>query len=551
MAISPAPVPSRVRGMRGFGRPAMVLVGIWALGLVGLGAVYVFANRVDETRRAQIVIADIRIQQETLLSIAASPALSGGAVTPEQAALQVAQAKLRYNRSVAALSRFGRSDAPARIRVASDRHFRFVDQIGALVARGRSIEAIRELGKSHQPGGAEAGLTAELDRADIEYGAVAANSRRLAAVGSLVAIVFLLVAFTIAFRYSIRARRRSHHDAMTDALTGLGNRRKLFAEMEPKLSGLSKNETMAVGIFDLDGFKAYNDTFGHPAGDALLARIGGRLAAAVGDRGEAYRIGGDEFVVTTTAADGERVLTAAQTALSEKGAGFAIGCSRGGAHIPAGVTLEEALHVADQRLYANKVSAPGRRGDKAKDVLLQVLEEQNEGLVTHLTQLAQLAAMTATRMQLTPQQVELTRIAAQLHDIGKAAIPDAILEKPGALDAEERSFVERHSAIGERIVSAAPTLEAIGQIVRAAHERPDGTGYPDGLQLDEIPISARIISVVDAFDAMANGRPYRESVPTAAALSELRRHAGTQFDAAVVEAFADAIAARDAVPRAA
>ena len=151
MAISPAPVPSRVRGMRGLGRPAMVLVGIWALGLVGLGAVYVFANRVDETRRAQIVIADIRIQQETLLSIAASPALSGGAVTPEQAALQVAQAKLRYNRSVAALSRFGRSDAPARIRVASDRHFRFVDQIGALVARGRSIEAIRELGKSHQP----------------------------------------------------------------------------------------------------------------------------------------------------------------------------------------------------------------------------------------------------------------------------------------------------------------------------------------------------------------------------------------------------------------
>ncbi len=177
-------------------------------------------------------------------------------------------------------------------------------------------------------------------------------------------------------------------------------------------------------------------------------------------------------------------------------------------------------------------------------MLLQVLAEQSETLVTHLGQVADLAASTAIGMHLAPDEVELTRLAAELHDVGKAAIPASILNKATSLGIEERSFIERHSAIGERIVASAPTLEAIGPIVRAAHERPDGTGYPDGLRLEEIPMSARIIAVVDAFDAMTNDRPYREAMPAAVALAELRRQAGTQFDPAVVEAFAAAVAGR-------
>ena len=136
----------------------------------------------------------------------------------------------------------------------------------------------------------------------------------------------------------------------------------------------------------------------------------------------------------------------------------------------------------------------------------------------------------------------LTRLAAEFHDIGKAAIPASILDKPGPLDPAERAFMQRHSLIGERIVAAAPTLEAIAPIVRAAHERPDGGGYPDGLHLDEIPICSRIIAVVDAYDAMTSDRPYRQAIPATAALAELRRHAGTQFDPGVVEAFATALA---------
>ena len=551
MPISPLPAPARVRGMHGLGRPAVLLLGMWALGLVALGAVYVFANRVDETRRAQTAIADLRSDQGALLSIAFSPAVSGGAIRPEQTALQLKQAKLQFDASVAALSRFGRGGAPARIRAASGRYYRLVDRISALVAKGRGVEAAKKLGKSGQPGGADARLKEELDRADVEYGADAANSRALSSVGSLVAIIFLLVAFTIAFCYSIRARRRSHYEATTDALTGLGNRRKLFAEAERELGGLSANETMAVGIFDLDGFKAYNDTFGHPAGDELLARLGGRLDAAVRGRGETYRIGGDEFVVTTAAADGESVLEAARVALGERGADFSIRCSLGSAHIQAGMSLEQILHVADQRLYANKRSTRRTHGTEARDALLQVLSEQDTSLVEHLGHVADLAAAVANAMGLTPAEVDLTRLAAQLHDVGKAAIPVSILGKPGPLDPDERAFVERHSAIGERIVAAAPALEAIAPIVRAAHERPDGTGYPDGLRLAEIPISARIISVVDAFDAMTSDRPYRKAMPRSAAIAELRRHAGTQFDPAVVEAIAVTLDLAHAQPLAA
>ena len=145
----------------------------------------------------------------------------------------------------------------------------------------------------------------------------------------MISIGFLLVAFTVAFFRSFRARRRSHRDASTDALTGLGNRRKLFADMDRKIRLLDGRETVSVGIFDLDGFKAYNDTFGHPAGDALLTRLGSRLTATVGSHGNAYRIGGDEFVVITSEPDAEQLLTAAKDALSERGDRFAVGCSLG------------------------------------------------------------------------------------------------------------------------------------------------------------------------------------------------------------------------------
>jgi HD-GYP domain-containing protein (c-di-GMP phosphodiesterase class II) len=130
-------------------------------------------------------------------------------------------------------------------------------------------------------------------------------------------------------------------------------------------------------------------------------------------------------------------------------------------------------------------------------------------------------------------------------------MPASILEKPGPLDAAERWFIQRHSEIGERIVAAAPTLKATAPIVRAAHERPDGRGYPDGLTLEDIPVSSRIIAVVDAFDAMTSDRPYQKAMLPGDALAELRRNAGTQFDPAVIEAFASTMPSRAREPVAA
>jgi diguanylate cyclase (GGDEF)-like protein len=545
---------ARDRHMAELGRGAVLLAGIWILGLIAIGAVVGFGRRVDQSRQAQVVIAQLRNEGNALVQIAFNPATSGKTHTPlpAETAKQLAQAKRAIDASLATLSGLGTSDRPARIELLTERNYRFVDHVSALVAGGHSQEAALLLGRSNRPGGVEAQLNAELGAADTRYGAAAAESRTVASIGTVVSILSLLVAFSVVFYDLVRARRRSHQDATTDALTALGNRRKLVADMELAIQALGDDEKIAIGIFDLDGFKGYNDTFGHPAGDALLVRLGSRLATVVGGRGgAAYRIGGDEFVVVTNAPDPEPVLSAAESALSEHTDTFAIGCSRGSARIVAGVTFEDALRVADQRLYTNKRSGRGELRSEAKDALLQVLAEQNGDLVTHLGHVARLAERIATGLGLSPELVERTRIAAELHDVGKAAIPASILEKPGPLNAVERSHMERHSVIGTRIVAVAPTLDAIAPIIRAAHERPDGSGYPDGLRLDEIPISARIIAVVDAFDAMTNDRPYRRAMSMADAVEELRRNAGTQFEPRVVDALASAVAIQLAAPQAA
>jgi diguanylate cyclase (GGDEF)-like protein len=521
---------------------------MWLLGMVAVGAVVTFQSRVDQTRRAQVVIAQMRNQQGALLAIAFDPAVATTTRTPGPALTteRLTAAKGVLSGSVTTLDSLGNSDAPARIGALNQEYFAFIDRLSKIVATGGSGVAARELGASQQPGGLETRLALEFQRADAGYGAEASRSRNVASVGTVLAIVFLLIAFSITFSHAVRARRRSQLDATTDALTGLGNRRKLFADMEQLVDSLGSHEMVSVGIFDLDGFKVYNDTFGHPAGDALLARIAARLAATVAGRGGAYRIGGDEFVVITAADDGDELLAAAQAALTDEGPGFSIGCSRGSTRILAGITLEQALHEADQRLYADKRSHRPGGGNEARDALLQVLAEHDESLAAHLEHVAKLAASTAMGLGLPHKLVELTRLAAELHDVGKLAIPCAILDKPGPLTSSEYAFIQRHSTIGERIVAAAPALAAIAPIVRAAHERVDGTGYPDGLFLDDIPICARVIAVVDAFDAMTSDRAYRKAMSEAAALAELHRHAGTQFDPNVVDAFDLALARRAA-----
>ena len=320
--------------------------------------------------------------------------------------------------------------------------------------------------------------------------------------------------------------------AATDALTGLGNRRRLVADLEDVLRLGAPHQLI---LLDLDGFKAYNDGFGHPAGDALLQRLGVALAAAVDGRGTAYRMGGDEFCVL--APSHLDVVGDVLAALTEHGDGFSVTASHGAVEVPAeAATPSAALGVADRRMYSCKRSGRASAGRQTTDVLLSLLNERDPELGTHVHDVERTCERVAVRLGLPDEDIAPLLQAAALHDIGKAAIPDAILDKPEPLDEHEWAFIRRHTLIGERILLAAPALRRAAAYVRASHERYDGGGYPDALGGEEIPLGARIIAVCDAFEAMTSDRAYRRAMSVPEALAELRRCAGTQFDPLVVAA---------------
>jgi two-component system, cell cycle response regulator len=353
-------------------------------------------------------------------------------------------------------------------------------------------------------------------------------------------LLLVIVRMGMAFRENQRMLARSREEACTDALTGLRNRRSLMADLELELAQATPEEPRALVLFDLDGFKEYNDAFGHPAGDGLLVRLGLRLADTVRGHGLAYRLGGDEFCVLLRpgAAGVEPLVAACVAALSERGEGFDVTTSYGAVVEPdeAGSAIE-ALQLADRRMYARKGGRRMSAGRQSRDVLLRVLSERQPELHAHLRETAELALATARELGMGPEELDEVTRAAELHDLGKIAIPDDILTKPGPLDETEWSFMRRHTMIGERILLAAPALRSVARLVRSSHERWDGGGYPDGLAGEQIPLGARVVAVCDAFHAMTSERPYRPTLSAAEALAELRRCAGSHFDAAVVDAF--------------
>ena len=363
---------------------------------------------------------------------------------------------------------------------------------------------------------------------------------------SMLGLALLLLCFAAFSFRSSQAQLRSA--ALTDALTGLRNRRSLILDLEEHLSGASTAKPSLLGLFDLDGFKSYNDSFGHPAGDALLARLAARLDEAMAGRGAAYRMGGDEFCILASAPRDQHdaLLAAAAEALYEHGEGFTVSASHGGVLLPMeAADATEALHLADQRMYADKTTVRTSASRQTTDVLTKLLAERYPELGEHGDYVTELCRRVATTLEVPEEDRHHLLRAAALHDIGKAAVPDAILEKPGPLDEEEWAFMRQHTVIGERILAAAPALARTAELVRSSHEHFDGSGYPDGLEGHEIPLGARIIAVCDAYDAMTAPRPYRPTpMSPEGAIAELRRAAGTQFDPVVVAAFESAFAMR-------
>ena len=366
-------------------------------------------------------------------------------------------------------------------------------------------------------------------------------SERRNAVGVALAVATVLtvvVRTVLTFRENARIHGRLELLASTDSLTGLWNRRRLVADLDESFESGPGEQRLLV-LYDLNGFKRYNDAFGHPAGDILLARLAGKLRDAVAGVGATYRLGGDEFcaVANVPISGIEKFLDVTMAALSDAGEGFEVTTAFGCVIVPdeAG-SSEAAIRVADQRLYAQKYQFLIARG-QPHAVLLQVLEEREPALRKHVGGVAELSVRLGVRLGLSGEALEELELAAQLHDIGKLAIPDAILDKPGPLDEDELAFVHRHPVIGQRIVDASPALSEVGKIVRATHERWDGTGYPDRLSGVAIPLPARIIAVCDAFSAMTDNRHHSKAISAQSALLDLRRCSATRYDPAIVEAF--------------
>ena len=351
------------------------------------------------------------------------------------------------------------------------------------------------------------------------------------------ALVAVLIRLSLTHRESRSNLVTTRVQARTDSLTGLGNRFALQRALEHVLGDPTPHVLL---LFDLDGFKNYNDSYGHPAGDALLTRLGSALEAATIANGSAYRVGGDEFcVLAAWPADQapDALIERARAALCEQGDAFTIGASAGYAMLPGDAAdVDEAMRVADRRLYAEKHSGRMSARLQSAGVLRSALSEWDAELAGHTNEVADLAVRVARHLGLDEDEIERVAIAADLHDIGKIAIPRAILQKPGPLDAEEWDYMRRHTVIGERIVQSAPALVGVSGLIRSSHERWDGTGYPDQLAGDDIPLGSQIVLVCDAYAAMTSTRSYQSAMSHVAALAELRDNAGSQFAPAVVEA---------------
>jgi diguanylate cyclase (GGDEF)-like protein len=539
-----------------------ILVALLTVGAIF--AITTLVQRVDLSRRAELASASLQtetVQQLDAAPFSADPAFNSGPYrrSPKLAAIVAGEIRGLEGRlsaglkaaskegASAALVAAGRSDLKL-AKPAIARVYSLATAPGGLAGTtGKTSAAAMRIGA------AETELSARLHNVsqvlDAVAGADAATARRArwqAEVGTALAMLLLLAVIGYFYFRAERLAREneellgvSRAEASTDALTGLANRRALSHDLHSAIGKQSgEGEELLVAIFDLDGFKEYNDTFGHDGGDALLKRLGARLSAAVEGSGTSYRMGGDEFcVVSSCAADSAQgLLDAAVAALSDGGEGWHVGCSHGSAWVPSEASASsEALRTADVRMYANKASRSST-GRQIADVLLQVLSEQDRTMNTHGDKVAELSEAVARAMELPEPDVQRITLAATLHDVGKTALPGSLLKKPGPLSPEEWEFMHQHTLIGERIVLAAPALSATAPLIRSSHERVDGGGYPDGLRGEEIPLGSRIIAACDTFDAMTSVRSYRGAASVEVTLEELRRCAGTQFDVDVVTA---------------
>ena len=390
------------------------------------------------------------------------------------------------------------------------------------------------------------------------------------------ALSFALVGplFAIAlYQRSTFAALKAMQLALTDPLTGLGNHRSFHERLQRELAAAEENGTsLSLCLVDIDDFKSVNDHFGHPVGDRVLGQVASRLRQG----GESFRLGGDEFAVLLPGLDDRNAVAVARSIVERVSAAQLeqvgpLTVSAGVATFPIqGVGRDELIRLADSALYWAKedgknrartyeaakielaqlqqlADSPDRAARyRAAASLAKAVDARDAYTGSHSERVADLAARIARRLGSDDSLIELTRLAASLHDLGKLAIPEEILRKPSELNESERLVLQRHPQIGYRMLESLG-VEPIADWVLHHHERWDGDGYPDRLRGDEIPLGARIIFVADAYDAMTSERVYRKPLSPREALEELERCSGSQFDPQIVEAFSEELGVRSRV----
>jgi diguanylate cyclase (GGDEF)-like protein/putative nucleotidyltransferase with HDIG domain len=361
-----------------------------------------------------------------------------------------------------------------------------------------------------------------------------------------------------------KAKERAH----TDELTGLFNHRYFHERLDEEISRCSRfGDIFSLLFLDMDLFKAYNDIYGHLAGDDMLKQIGQYTKNSIRGIDMAFRYGGDEFTVILPQASledackvAERIRKKIEVEMDSKGAPLT--CSLGMASWPTdGVMREEIIHAADAALYyakqmgrnriclaseimASDVSSVGAKPEKEPGILSTIyalaatVDAKDHYTYGHSKKVSKYATDIAEALGYSQERIATLRAAALLHDIGKIGVSDRVLTKSGPLSDEDWEPIRAHPKLGVAILKHVESLSGCLAAIQYHHERYDGTGYPAGLKGENIPLDARIMAVADSYDAMTSLRPYRQGkFSTEQALAELKRCAGAQFDPNIIEVF--------------
>jgi diguanylate cyclase (GGDEF)-like protein/PAS domain S-box-containing protein len=336
--------------------------------------------------------------------------------------------------------------------------------------------------------------------------------------------------------YEDKIKYMSFHDY----LTGLYNR--AFFEEELARLNVERNLPLSIVMGDVNGLKMINDTYGHEKGDELLKKAAEILKQSFRKSDIISRWGGDEFIILLPLTDystaeeiaGRVKKTCSQHDTEDMPVSISLGTA---IKVKEDESIEEILKSSEDKMYTDKMSDEKRTHRTIISSIEKTLDEKKYETEGHVKRMEGLALLLGKNLKLSQTELDELTMLSALHDIGKIAVADSIILKPGKLSPEEWEMVKKHPEVGYRIAKSSVDLAAIADAILYHHENWDGSGYPEGIKGTEIPLMARIISIVDSFDAMTSDRPYRRAFSREQAIKEIKKDAGIKFDPELVEAF--------------